>query len=121
MPRKPKPPEPRNVSATLRAAGFRAFTEDRGEGYDVMWWNEPDGMDVYVAFTVDYGDLGMEACEAADKLRATAITGMASTLRRKGWQVEERGTVDPYLIVRGASLLAALALDGRKLGDDRDH
>jgi len=97
--RKPKSPTPRSVSATLRAADFRVWTNERGEGYEAMW-DDPERTAVYVTFTADYGDLGMDACEAADNLHATAMSGMASALRRKGWQVEECGNVAPYLIVR---------------------
>jgi len=99
--RRPKPPTPRSVSATLRAAGFRSYTDDRDDGYGVMWWDDEERTAVYIAFTVGFGDGGAEAVEAADKLHATAIAGMASALRRKGWQVEECGTLAPYLITRG--------------------
>ena len=74
--RKPKPPTPLRVSATLRTAAFRAATGRRDEGYRVSWYNEV-AETVRVEFQAASEDLPV----------ADALVLMAQTLRYKGWQV----------------------------------
>jgi hypothetical protein len=78
--RKPKPPSPRSVSATLAAAYFRATRIDaanmRTEGFQTEW---APGTGVRVRFATD-----------DPALRDVALSKMAGTLRRKGWQVSQR-------------------------------
>jgi hypothetical protein len=93
--RKPKPPTPRSVSATLRTAGFRAIGAGT-EGYEVAWHG--DGPGVHLVFIADDGDDSTAAHVVADRLRDEALVSMAATLRRKGWHVEQRYA---YLIVTG--------------------
>ena len=85
----PKPPSPRSVSATLAAADFRAIgdkREARTEGFQTEW---APGAGVRVRFVTDDPDM-----------RSLALRKMAGTLRRKGWQVNERHD-RAYLTVTG--------------------
>lgn len=90
----PKPPSPQRVSATLRAADFRAANSRRPEGYGVAAENaRAVRVDFHVA----------EDGSKADQLHREALDKMARVLRRKGWQVVQfRGDVNDrsrYLIV----------------------
>lgn len=96
--RKPKPPTPGSVSATLRYAGFRAIG-DGDEGYEVTWHaadSSPAG-GVRVKFH-DWTEswAGSDALGLAAANEADALVKMAVALRHKGWQVAEPGG---YLIV----------------------
>lgn len=93
----PKPPTVRNVSATLRAAGFRATSRERSEGYEVMWWSDINRINVYAAFIADDGDDSTAAHIEADKLQDKALGAMTVALERKGWRVERPGS---YLVVK---------------------
>lgn len=97
--RKPRPPNRRSVSATLRTHDFRAFTEERGEGFEATQDDGP-GTPVWVEFIPDYGDSGHEAAEEAYRLRDLAHQKMAAVLRRKGWQVAEHDGLTAHLIVK---------------------
>ena len=81
-----KPPSPRSVSATLRAADFRARRDDRPEGYEVersLVYPEA----VIVDFEPDWGDESHQAHADGEALRDKALDLMAAALRRKGWAV----------------------------------
>lgn len=82
--RKPKPPTPRSVSATLAAADFRAWNQYRAEGFQAEW--APGiGAIVLVRFVTD--DAGM---------RSVALSKMAGRLRYKGWAAQR---YEDHLIV----------------------
>lgn len=88
--RKLKPPTPTSVSATLRAADFRARRDDRPEGYEVeRSLNDPAA--VIVDFEPDWGDDGSAAMAEAEALRDKALDLMGAALRRKGWTVTVAG------------------------------
>lgn len=89
----PKPPSPRRVSATLAAAGFRAASQYRAEGFQTEW---APGIGAIVRVRFVTGD---------PALRRTALGRMAATLRWKGWQVAEYADEGPdraYLTVTEA-------------------
>lgn len=96
--RRPKPPTPGSVSATLRHHGFRAIG-DGDEGYEVQPVSDTPADGVRVLFH-DWTEswAGSNALEEAARNEAAALVKMAAALRRKGWQVAEPGG---YLIVWG--------------------
>lgn len=96
--RKPKPPTPGSVSATLRTAGFRAIG-DGDEGYEVRRHGGTPAAGVRVSFH-DWTEnwAGADALEQAAANEADALVKMAATLRHKGWQVDE---LPGHLVVRG--------------------
>lgn len=102
--RKPKPPTPRSVSATLSAADFRARRDGRAEGYEVEWSLDDPPTGVVVDFEPDWGDDSTTAMAAAEALRFTALHQMAAVLRRKGWTVtaEQPGSRLMFLLVKEA-------------------
>lgn len=48
--RKPKPPSPRSVSATLAAADFRAWNQYRAEGFQAEYAMRRDGWVLLLAY-----------------------------------------------------------------------
>lgn len=92
MARKPAPPTPRSVSATLRAADFRSsirpHARTRSEGFLV---GRDDERTVWVRFVADDPDL-----------REVAMTKMSTTLSHKGWLVIDARSVGVGLLVREA-------------------
>ena len=101
--RKQKPPTPRSVSATLRAAGFKAIG-DGDEGYEAAWFGAYPATAagvVHVRFCAYRGDGTSAAIDEARELEHKALAAMAAVLRHKGWAAEERES-GTYLIVKEA-------------------
>lgn len=99
--RKPKPPTPLRVSATLRTAAFRASSGLGAEGYRVSWNDShPANQSVRVEFCTPNDGTSRGLLEAT-ALRDRALIAMAATLRHKGWQVIPMDRPS-HLLVKGA-------------------